>query len=47
MYIKDVRGDGILVHKVVERMAKYRFDNGVAPAELYRYGPELLKVVFA
>ena len=35
------------VRAVVERMAKYRFDNGVAPAELYRHGPELLKVVFA
>ena len=36
-----------VVRVVVERMAKYRFDNGVAPAELYRHGPELLKVVFA
>ena len=36
-----------VVRAVVERMAKYRFDNGVAPAELYRHGPELLKVVFA
>ena len=43
----DIPGQGIACRAVVERMAKYRFDNGVAPAELYRHGPELLKVVFA